>query len=104
MVEIYNKNKGTYAFSLKSSAGRTLLTSVNFSTAEDIKETLASFKQSGNYHFERRTNHKGLFLFELKNNQGQVIGQSNLYRSEAGMENGIKNLKQSLISSNIDKV
>ncbi|MGB5667196.1 MAG: YegP family protein, partial [Maribacter sp.] len=38
------------------------------------------------------------FLFSLKNNGGQIIGISELYSSEAGMENGIKNLKNRIAS------
>jgi len=44
---------------------------------------------------ERKTNIDGKFLFSIKKNQG-IIGHSGLFSSEAGMENGIKNLKNHL--------
>ena len=47
-------------------------------------------------HFERKTNHSGQFLFNLKDNDGNLIGQSQFYDSEMGMENGIKNLQNRL--------
>ncbi len=46
--------------------------------------------------FERKTDYNGKFLFILKNSEGKVLGNSMLYNSEAGMENGIKNLKTSI--------
>jgi len=47
--------------------------------------------------FERTTNHGGDFQFRLKNINGELIGNSLSYSSEAGMENGIKNLRQSIL-------
>ncbi|MBU3024629.1 YegP family protein [Zobellia galactanivorans] len=50
----------------------------------------------GRGNFERKTNHDGQFLFYLKDANGQILGHSLPYGSEAGMENGIKNLINSL--------
>jgi len=44
-------------------------------------------------HFERKTNHTGQFLFNLNDDDGNLIGRSQHYDSEMGMENGIKNLQ-----------
>ncbi|MDO1514828.1 DUF1508 domain-containing protein [Maribacter confluentis] len=46
--------------------------------------------------FERKTTTDGKFLVQLKNSLGETIGSSGLYSSEAGMENGILNIKNSL--------
>lgn len=45
---------------------------------------------------ERKTNSKGEFLFELHDPQHHLLGKSLPYSSEAGMENGIKNLMTGL--------
>ena len=47
-------------------------------------------------NFERKTNLQGRFLFNLKDDDGNLIGSSQLYDSEAGMENGINNLQNRL--------
>jgi len=75
-----------------------LLKSVPFTDEQSVNETIGSLSLtvSSAKSFERKTNFNGQFFFELKNRQGQVIGSSGLYSSEAGMENGIKNLNNQL--------
>ncbi|MCK0189311.1 YegP family protein [Arenibacter sp. F20364] len=98
MLQINKESDTTYTFSLQSESGQTLLTSIAFKNREEIDETIASLKvligQSS--VFERKTDYNGKFLFTMKNSGGKIIGHSMLYSSEAGMENGIKNLKTSI--------
>ena len=65
---------------------------------EEIDKTIANLKvligQSS--VFERKTDYNGKLLFTLTNSEGKSLGKSMLYSSEAGMENGIKNLKTSI--------
>ncbi len=100
MIEIKKRKDNTYRFSLKTKTGNTLLKSVNFSSQEEIKKTIADLNPFLEHQmvFERRTDHNGKFLFNLKDRNGKIIGNSQLYSSEAGMENGIKNLKNNIIS------
>jgi hypothetical protein len=95
MIEIKKEDANSYIFDLKSQGGHTLLKSVEFPSHDEVKETvnyLCSLNESQAI-IERKTNHDGKFLFNLKSPDGLLIGQSLLYDSEAGMENGIKNLK-----------
>jgi hypothetical protein len=95
MIDIKKEGKHIYKFELKSQGGHTLLKSVEFPSKDEVKETvkyLCSLTETQAI-FERKTNHDGKFLFNLKSPDGLVIGQSLLYDSEPGMENGIKNLK-----------
>ncbi|MEQ8217727.1 MAG: YegP family protein [Arenibacter sp.] len=98
MLKIKKESDTTYTFSLQSESGQTLLNSVPFGNREEIDKTIANLKvligQSS--VFERKTDYNGKFLFILKNSEGKVLGNSMLYNSEAGMENGIKNLKTSI--------
>jgi uncharacterized protein YegP (UPF0339 family) len=93
-----NKNTNDYSFVVKTKTGKALLKSISFSNKEDIKNTLQHLCEAPPkaQKIERRTNFEGKFLFDLKNNAGEIIGHSGLYSSEAGMENGIKNFKVSL--------
>jgi len=95
MIEIKKRNTATFSFKLKTKSGHTLLKSVEFEKKEEVQQTVNSLKPlcDDSMRFERKTNHDGMFLFNLKNASGQIIGYSQLYNSEAGMENGIKNLK-----------
>ncbi len=100
MIQITKEGTNSYRFFLKSSEGSTLLNSVPFESKAEIVETVKGLNPLIEHHvvFERKTDHSGKFLFNLKDGSGKVIGESQRYGSEAGMENGIKNLKNRIIS------
>jgi hypothetical protein len=43
--------------------------------------------------FERKTAKNGKFHFNIKSTNGQIIGSSQMYASESGMNNGIESVK-----------
>jgi uncharacterized protein YegP (UPF0339 family) len=99
MIKIDKKEDGFYQFILKSDNGNTLLKSVSFSTENELDNTIKdikALKKANGKFFERRTNTDGKFLIELKSSTGKIIGSSGLYSSEAGMENGILNISNSI--------
>ena len=98
MIEVKNKNDEFYQFVVKSATGKVLLESVEFKDSKSMEHTLNELKNVDlpTKRFERKTNFEGKFLFNLKDDQGTVIGSSGFYNSEAGMENGIKNLRNIL--------
>jgi|SRR5690606_25089923 len=98
MLKIKKESDTTYTFSLQSESGQALLNSIPFSNREEINKTIANLKILIGLSsvFERKTDYNGKFLFILKNSEGKILGNSMLYSSEAGMENGIKNLKTSI--------
>ncbi len=100
MIEIKKRGAGKFSFNLKTQSGHTLLKSVEFTDEDEAQNTVKSLYPliRNSIRFERKTNHDGLFLFRLKNVNGQVIGHSQLYNSEVGMENGIKNLSNRITS------
>lgn len=95
MIEIQKEDNKVFRFNLKTSSGRVLLESVPFTAPAEIEETIAEISPiiHNQRIFERKTHHNGKFLFALKNKEGKIIGNSQFYSSEAGMENGIKNLR-----------
>ncbi len=97
-IEVLKDDTDHYRFQLKSNTGNTLFQSIPFDREDDIQKTVGLLHQDIQRHFrfERKTDYAGKFQFHLKNNTGQTIGQSNSYTSEAGMENGIKNLIKSI--------
>lgn len=105
MIEIKKSKSDNFKFFVKSETGKVLLKSIPFAEEQVLNETLEILSESIsiNKSFERKTNFSGQFLFELKNKQGKLIGKSGFYSSEAGMENGIKNLKNRLQISSIIK-
>ena len=100
MIEIKKSKNNTYQFSLKTAEGKTLLNSVDFESEAEIEKTVKQLEPLARkqHCIERKTNYDGHFLFDLKDKNGKVIGNSMLYDSEAGMENGIKNLRSRISS------
>ncbi len=98
MIEIRKVGEASYSFQVKNEVGNTILYSISFATQiavdKTVSELIPLIDKPG--VFERKTDYNGKFLFNLKNLNGQVIGRSQLYDSEAGMENGINNVKSSI--------
>ena len=91
MIAIEKDNSNHYRFLLRSASGQILLRSVPFQTQREATLTAKSLNRENTC--ERNTDHEGKFLFNVKDREGKLIGHSERYTSEAGMENGIKNLR-----------
>ncbi len=100
MIEIRKGDNNTFHFRLKSAEGQTLLKSIDFESQEDIEITVEKLTPLAHSPgtIERRTNYDGNFLFNLKDKDGKVIGNSQLFDSEAGMENGITRFRDRMAS------
>jgi len=107
MIAIEKDQGKGYRFLLKSESGQTLLRSIHFTNESEVQKSLQQLKNMNTIPmgFERKTDNEGKFLFNLKDPEGVLIGSSELYSSEAGMENGIKNLKNRIVVlSNLGKL
>ena len=100
MIEIRKDDDDRYRFNLKNASGRTIFSSVAFQNKDEAAKTVAELLPlvNKNNGFERKTNYDGKFLFNIKNTKGKIIGQSTLFASEAGMENGIETVKNRIVS------
>ncbi len=105
MIKIKQHSKTQYSFELSSKSGFTLLKSIPFSSKKEAEKIAKNLKNLVNKSscVERKTNHKGSFLINFKNTEGMVLCSSLSYASEAGMENGIKNIKNSINQIGIDE-
>lgn len=99
MIKIIKEKENRLRFLLLSKQNTPLFESVDFDTKDLLYEAFLSLKHFDKNHlrFERKTNHQGAFIFLVKNPNGKVLGESQKYNSEAGMENGIKNLKNRIL-------
>lgn len=78
---------------MKSQEGHDLLVSTPFAERGEAEQVVGQLKAlvQNPACVERKTDHLGRFHFSLRSAEGRPIGNSQFYRSEAGMENGIKN-------------
>ncbi len=92
MIRIHIDPDTTFRFSLETKSGNILLNSIPFSDKFEMDKVIRKLDTTplGRNHFERKTNTDGKFLFSLKDDEGHTVGHSELYDSEAGMENGIQ--------------
>ncbi|WP_372973132.1 YegP family protein [Muriicola sp.] len=100
MIRIKKDKDDQYSFVVTAKSGNSLLQSVPFASRKELDDTVKQLPPlvSKTNVFERQTSHDGKFHFTLKNQEGAVIGKSKPYSSEAGMENGITNLKNRISS------
>lgn len=97
MIQILKTDTSGYRFYVKSQSGHSLMVSKSFDTKQQAEAVLKAAQR--NPIFERKTNHQGKFLIYLKGSDGSKVAESKTYTSEAGMENGIKNVKFCLSQS-----
>ncbi len=88
-------------FLLKSSSGTTLFQSKEYPSQGAAKEALESLPGLLQHPgiIERRTDHQGKFHVVVKDLHGLPLGESLRYDSEAGMENGLKNILKAIRES-----
>lgn len=103
-MEIRKDEAGSYRFVVMSQEGHDLLESIPFarrSEAEHAAGQLQAVVQNPAC-FERKTDHLGRFHFTLRAADRRQIANSKFYRSEAGMENGIKNTLRGIAGAGLE--
>lgn len=96
MFELKNKEGSSYHFTLKAKNGQVILSSEVYNSKSAALNGITSIQKNAveDGKYERKTAKDGKFFFNLKATNGQVIGCSQMYSSESGMENGINSVKE----------
>lgn len=92
---VTKRKNGEFQFQLKAGNGQTILTSEGYSTKTTCANGVESVKTNAkdDSRFEHKTSSNGKYYFNLKASNGQIIGTSEMYESEASMKNGIESVK-----------
>ncbi len=92
---ITTRNNGEFQFNLKAGNGQVILSSEGYTTKSACLNGVESVKKNAQVddRFEKLVAKNGKFYFNLKATNGQVIGNSQMYESEASRDNGIKSVK-----------
>jgi hypothetical protein len=87
---------GQYVFNLKAGNNQTILTSERYQSKDGALGGIESVRKNAplDQRYERRTASNGDPYFVLKAANHQVIGKSEMYSSQAAMENGIESVKR----------
>ena len=94
--ELKVAKNGKYHFNLLAGNGQIILSSEMYESKSAAENGIASVSKNGgdDARYERLTSKGGDPYFTLKAGNGQVIGQSEMYKSAAAMENGIESVKK----------
>lgn len=104
--ELKKAKDGQFMFNLKATNGQVILTSELYKTKASAENGIESVRKNSAREgsFETRKNSKGEPYFILKATNGQEVGRSEYYSSNAAMENGIASVKKNAPDSKVDDV
>ena len=93
--EISKSKNGKFLFNLKAGNGQVILTSQMYDTLDSATQGIASCRANSVHdeRFERAQSSADQPYFNLKADNGQVIGRSEMYTSMASRDNGIASVK-----------
>ena len=94
--EIYTDKRGEFRFRLKANNGQSILASEGYKAKTSCTNGIESVRKNSqdDSKFEKLESKSGKPYFNLKATNGQVIGNSEMYESVSGMENGIASVKK----------
>lgn len=89
--EIFKDKKEEFRFRLNAKNGETILASEGYTSKQNCENGIKSVQKNSLHHgrFEKSEAKNGKFYFVLKAGNGEVIGQSQMYSSKAGRDNGM---------------
>jgi uncharacterized protein YegP (UPF0339 family) len=101
---ISQRTNGEFQFNLKASNGQVILTSQGYAAKPSCLNGVESVRTNSqeDARFERLTASNGKFYFNLKATNGQVVGASQMYESEATRDNGIESVKNNAPDATVE--
>ena len=101
---ISKRSNGDFQFNLKTGNGQVILASQGYADKAGAKNGIESVRKNcvDDGKFERKTSSNGKPFFNLLAGNGQVIGSSEMYESEASRENGIESVKKNAPDATVD--
>jgi uncharacterized protein len=101
---IIKRKNGEFQFSLKANNGETILSSEGYYTKAACLNGIESVQKNGihDFNYSRNTSTNGKYYFNLKANNGQIIGTSEMYVSPGARDQGIDAVKRSILNVRIE--
>lgn len=101
---ISTRSNGDIQFNLKAGNGQVILSSQGYADKAGCSNGIASVKKNSqdDGRYERKTSSNGKPYFTLLAGNGQVIGSSELYESQASCEKGIASVKAHAPDARVD--
>ncbi len=102
--EIKKRKNNEFQFDLKAGNGQTILSSEGYSSKTSCDNGIDSVRKNSqdDSKYDRKTSSNGKYYFNLKATNGQIIGTSEMYESEAARDNGIASVKSNTPGATVD--
>lgn len=102
---ISTRKNGEFQFNLKAANGQVILSSEGYSSKAGCQNGNESVRKNAqdDSKFERLTAKDGRSYFNLKATNGQIIGSSQMYESDNGMEKGIESVKNNAPNASVEE-
>lgn len=103
--ELKKSKNDKFYFNLKAGNGQVILTSEMYESKPAAMNGIESVKKNAaeDSRFEKRVNTANEPYFILKAGNGQEIGRSEYYSSEAALNNGIESVKKNTPEAEVDE-
>ena len=103
--EVYTDKRGEFRFRLVASNGQNILASEGYKAKAACLNGIESVRKNSqdDSKYERLESNNGKQYFNLKAANGQVVGTSQMYSSESGMEGGIASVKKNAPSAEMSE-
>ena len=101
---ISQRKNGEFQFNLKAGNGQVILSSEGYASKASCNNGIESVRTNSadDARFDRQTAANGKFYFNLKAGNGQVVGSSQMYESEASRDNGIESVKTNAPDASVE--
>lgn len=101
---IKKSSDGQFRFNLKAGNGEIILTSELYKAKASALNGIESVKKNAliDGHYERKVDKAGHPRFNLKAANGEIIGSSEGYNSEAARDDGIESVKANAPEAKVD--
>jgi len=104
--ELKKAPSGQFRFNLKAGNAETVLTSESYKAKASAKNGIASVQKNcgKKSNFNKLVAKNGKFYFTLKAANNQIIGNSQMYASESGRDNGVESVMKNGKSKTVKEV
>lgn len=98
------RQNGEFQFNLKASNGQVIFTSQGYTAKASCTNGMESVRKNSadDARFERKTSTNDKWYFNLTSTNGQIIGKSQMYESEASRDNGIESVKSNAPDATVE--
>lgn len=102
--EVYKDKAGEFRFRLKAGNGEPILASEGYKAKASCENGIESVRKNSqdDGRFEMREQSNGKPYFVLKAGNGEVIGKSEAYESDASCKNGVASVKKNAPDAAVD--